>query len=100
MSGGSLDYAYEKVNDAADAVRRRAETSLHRAFAKHLDKVSAALRALEWMLSGGTSEGSEIEAIKACLPKGAVLKSCTEEAREALANLKAALAEAETEARE
>ena len=42
MSGGSLDYAYEKVNDAADAVRRRAETSLHRAFAKHLDRVSAA----------------------------------------------------------
>lgn len=91
MSGGSLDYACDKVRDAAEAVRRRAETPLHRAFAKHLEKVSDALHDLEWVLSGDKCEGDEIAVINACLPKGAVLKTCTDEAWEALANLRTAL---------
>lgn len=35
----------------------------------------------------------EVKAIKACLPKTAMLEHCTEEAREALENLQAVLAE-------
>ena len=94
MSGGSLDYAYEKVNNAVDAIRRHAETPLHYAFAKHLEKVSAALHDLEWTLSGDYGEGREIPAIEACISPTAVLEHCTGEAKLAIANLEVALAKA------
>jgi hypothetical protein len=97
MSGGSLDYVYDRVHDAAQAVRRRAETPLHRALANHLDKVSDALHDLEWVLSGDKSEGDEIPAIEACLSREFILEHATQEAREALANLEAALEKATAE---
>lgn len=71
MSGGSLDYVYYKVEEAASEVSRRAETPLQKAFAKHLESVAKALHDLEWMWSGDTSEGSEVKAIKECLGKQA-----------------------------
>lgn len=91
MSGGSLDYVYARVEDAAMNVASRAQTPLHRAFAMHLHKVAKALRDLEWMLSCDTAEGSEIEAIRAALPEGAELECATARAREALADLHTAL---------
>jgi len=94
MSGGSLDYVYVQVQDAADAIKGRAQTPLHRAFAKHLEKVSAALYALEWMLSGDTGEGSEVAAIEACLSRTAELEQCVKEAEWAAACLEVALAKA------
>lgn len=94
MSGGSLDYAYDKMNDIANQVKRRAETPLHRAFAKHLEKVATALRDLEWVLSCDYS--GEVDAIKACLPKDAILNHCIEEANQAAENLRAAIEEAKT----
>ena len=51
MSGGSLDYVYSRVEDAAMKVSAKAETTLHRAFAAHLHKVAKALKDMEWMLS-------------------------------------------------
>lgn len=48
MSGGSLDYAYSKVNYIADEVERQATTALQKAFVKHLRDVSEALHDLEW----------------------------------------------------
>jgi len=92
MSGGSLDYVYVQVQEAAETIRRRAETPLHRAFGKHLEKVSAALYALEWVFSGDTNIGSEAAAIQACLSKGAELEQCVEDARRALGELEIALA--------
>ena len=94
MSGGSLDYACWKVGEIAEHVRERAKTPLHRAFAKHLSAVSQALHDLEWMLSGDTGEGSEIEAIRAVLPKGAVLRSLIGEARTAKLELEEEIARA------
>ena len=91
MSGGSLDYCYSRVHDAALTILQRAESPTHRAFAAHLMKVSEALRAMEWMLSCDTSPGSEVAAIRAVLSEGAELEAATERAREALAELQSAL---------
>ena len=91
MSGGSLDYCYGRVQDAAHTILSRAESPTHRAFAAHLLKVSEALRAMEWMLSCDTSPGSEMAAIRAVLSEGAELEAATEQARKALAELESAL---------
>ncbi len=91
MSGGSLNYVYSSVEDAAMTVASRAETTLHRAFASHLHKVAKALKDLEWMLSYDTSPGSEEPAIRAVLHEGAEIEAATEQARRALADLEAAL---------
>ena len=91
MSGGSLDYCYSRVQDAASTILARAESPTHRAFAAHLLKVGEALRAMEWMLSCDTSPGSETAAIRAVLSEGAELDAATERALEALADLQSAL---------
>ena len=91
MSGGSLDYVYSRVEDAAMKVSAKAETTLHRAFAAHLHKVAKALKDMEWMLSCDTAEGSEEPAIRAVLHEGAEIEAATEQARKALADLEAAL---------
>jgi hypothetical protein len=57
MSGGSYDYAYHRINDLAIEVRKWANTenlspeakALRLRFAEHLDLVSEAAHALEWV---------------------------------------------------
>ena len=46
---------------------------------------------MEWMLSCDTSPGSELDAIRAVLSKGAELDAATERAHKALADLQFAL---------
>lgn len=96
MSGGSLDYACWKIEQIAGEIKDRARTPLHRAFAKHLMQCANAAHDLEWMLSGDISEGDEIAAIRAVLPKKAVLKQVIEEAHEAKRELEEELKNAET----
>lgn len=91
MSGGSLDYVYSRVEDAAMQAAARAETALHRAFANHLHKVAKALKDLEWMLSCDTSPGDEEASIRAVLHEGSEIEEATKQARKALADLEAAL---------
>lgn len=56
MSGGSYDYAFTKVADMAKDHRLwKSPCAYRRAFATHLLKVSAAMRAVEWEDSGDTS---------------------------------------------
>lgn len=83
MSGGSYDYLYSKIEDAANAVntRRNSMGPLRAAFAKHLLLVAAAMRDVEWVDSCDSSPGTEDAAIRACLAPGAELEA----AREALA---------------
>ncbi len=90
MSGGSLDYSYRQVSEAADRIRGAARP-LHRAFAEHLDLVSKAMHDLEWVMSCDTSPGSEDDAIRACLPADAeihearkMLEAAIETARKVL----------------
>ena len=91
MSGGSLDYVYSRVHEAAETIKMRAENVTHAAFAEHLAKVATALRAMEWMLSGDDGVGSEIEPIRAVLSDCAEIEAATDAARKALADLQALL---------
>ena len=91
MSGGSLDYVYSRVQDAAETIKMRAENVTHAAFAEHLAKVATALRAMEWMLSGDDGVGSEIEPTRAVLSDGAEIEAATAAARKALTDLQALL---------
>jgi len=68
MSGGSLDYVYFKVEEAAESVRARAEGNpLYLAFSDHLKLVATALHDIEWVLSSDTSPGDDTRAIERVL---------------------------------
>lgn len=70
MSGGSWDYLYNKVEDAAD--RLDGSTCEHRrAFGKLVAKVADALHAIEWVDSCDYAPNDEIEPIKKALGENA-----------------------------
>lgn len=56
MSGGSLDYVYSQVENAASQIKDRAENPLQESFADHLFKVARALKDLEWHYSCDTRD--------------------------------------------
>jgi hypothetical protein len=62
MSGGSLNYAYQHVDDAADAIQVKSE--LRKQFVAHLRLVAAALKDIEWVDSCDMGEGDEEAAIR------------------------------------
>lgn len=65
MSGGSWDYLYGRVRDAAE--RLQAEPSaLRQDLGRHVALVATALRAVEWLDSGDYGEEHEDE-IRPCL---------------------------------
>ena len=63
MSGGCLNYVYGKVEETAHRIEARSNKASHRAFAKHLLKVSEALHDIEWVFNGDYVAGEEEEAI-------------------------------------
>ena len=68
MSGGSLDYGQFKIDEIRGMIEARATgNSLHLAFAQHLGLVGEAVHELEWLYSGDTVEGDEVEAIEKVL---------------------------------
>jgi len=89
MSGGSLDYVYHRINDAVDTINSRPRlTPLHRAFSKHLEKVSKALHDLEWAYSGDYDNKDAEAAIRAVVGPQDEIVSAREEAEVAIRNLK------------
>lgn len=64
MSGGSLDYAYYKIEQAAYDCSRQADTPTLKIFAKYLLDVSKALHDVEWYLSGDIGIEQAEESIK------------------------------------
>lgn len=73
MSGGSLDYVYQKVMDAADEIDVRKDiTVLQKQFATHLRLVAIALHDLEWVYSDDYSPGDEVPAITRVLLRDSV----------------------------
>ena len=88
MSGGSYDYLYSRVEEAADALAGRNPTPTRRAFAAHLRLVAKAMHDIEWVDSCDYCDGDEDAAIRACIAPGA-------EVEQAAANLRAAIADAE-----
>ena len=87
MSGGSLDYVYSSVESVAREIETRAETTLQKAFAKHLDLVAKALHDLEWVYSSDYGPGDEEEAIKKCLSNEFVLSVLIGDAKRIRAEL-------------
>lgn len=87
MSGGSMNYLSMLVERA----EFHRDTVLRRAFSAHLEKVAAALHAIEWVDSGDSGPGDDDKAIRACLEDGAELLQATREARRAHDELIAAL---------
>lgn len=72
MSGGSYDYAYQRVNYFIDELEKnQGSDPLRIAFCEHLKKVSKAMHDIEWVDSGDYRDKGDHEAIKACLaPSG------------------------------
>jgi len=94
MSGGSLEYVYSRVEDAATTIRGWSSNPLHLAFATHLEKCAKALHDLEWVFSGDRGSGDEIEAIKAAISEQQVLDEAVKLAEDAREKLEAALLDA------
>ncbi len=67
MSGGSMNYLYSRIE--LDATFEQ-NTTLRKAFAKHLELVCKALHDIEWVDSADYGPGDEDEAIRACLHNG------------------------------
>jgi hypothetical protein len=94
MSGGSLDYAYYKIETLASEIRDRKEaTALHRAFASHLMKVAKAAHDIEWLYSGDYGPEGAVDSINACL--GDSKKAITEEIQKDLDKIKREITELE-----
>lgn len=82
MSGGSMNYLYRRVEDAADNIETGRDYDLYDdytprpvdpkrlAFAAHLRLVAKALHDIEWVDSGDCVPGDEHDAIDACLNGG------------------------------
>ena len=70
MSGGSLDYVYQKVQEAADRIKGD-DRPIYRAFGKHLELVADALHAVEWEYSCDYGKGDAEPNIKKVLEDSA-----------------------------
>lgn len=80
MSGGSYDYLFDKVEDAA----RRLLQDKHqtrKAFGRHLLLVSKALHDIEWVDSSDMDEGDDLESILKCITPNDVLEVTIEDAK-------------------
>lgn len=62
MSGGSYDYAYQKVEDMASSLSEQ-RSPLRRAFGAHLKLVAKAMHDIEWADSCDYKKGDERPAI-------------------------------------
>lgn len=65
MSGGSYDYAYLKVDEFANDLRKIQTDPRRAAFAQLLRLVASAMRDIEWVDSCDNGPGDEHEAIDA-----------------------------------
>lgn len=97
MSGGSYDYLYSKIEDAACEVNSRGRTRgpLRAAFAKHLVLVAEAMHQIEWVDSCDSAPGDEDEAIRACLAPGAEMAAARVALVDAMAEARAVLEQIE-----
>jgi hypothetical protein len=84
MSGGSMNYLYEKLEGASFSL----DTPERRAFCDHLKLVAKALHDIEWVDSCDYGPGDDTEAIRACLAPGAVLATEIKRAEEAAESLR------------
>jgi len=92
MSGGSYQYAYQRIQDMAEELQPT--TPLRQAFAEHLVKVAKACHHVEWVDSGDYKSGDEDQAIRDCLGQKAdllVLSAILRDAKRVQNELSAAI---------
>lgn len=74
MSGGSWNYLYQTMEDAADRLQNTSTEQEccedRRVLGVLLRKVANAMHAIEWVDSCDYSSGDEVEPIKACFEHG------------------------------
>jgi len=92
MSGGSLDYIYWKVEEAARSIRNRADdsrcdVSKLLAFADHLDKVAKALHDVEWTFSGDYDVDGFEKSVSAVVDKYPILEHTVKRAEKIMEDL-------------
>ena len=91
MSGGSMNYLYQRLEYDATFITNTPE---RRAFRKHLWLVAQCLKAIEWNDSGDGDHREEALLLE-CVGKASVVDAAIEQAKESLASLQAAIAKAE-----
>jgi hypothetical protein len=95
MSGGSLNYLYTTVEEAAMTIRQRSrQDPWFLAFADHLNLVAKALHDVEWALSFDYSTAQAYPAIQACVPSHADIRFLLAHAEETLHTLRVHLDQA------
>lgn len=86
MSGGSMDYLYSRVEDAARTLCS-SPLAYRRALGSRLLKVATALHNIEWVDSGDYGEGDDKKAIQVVLSSTAVLEELISNAEKLLGEL-------------
>lgn len=86
MSGGSWDYAYQRVQDVADRFRGSREAT-RRAFGEHLAKCAEVMRVVEWVDSGDSTSPADTDAIREVIGAGPIVAEIEAEARRLLAEV-------------
>jgi hypothetical protein len=89
MSGGSYNYFCYKVEEFTDSLK--CHTPLREAFRVHMQLISDACHAIEWVDSCDYGEGDEEDAIRACLQDDAEIGAAIGMAVEAMQKLEAAI---------
>lgn len=84
-----MNYLYSKVIDALYMIEHPLSPE-RRAFMVHLEKVSAALKAIEWNDSGDGAD-DENELIRACLADSQIVDAAIEHAQQAVNELQDAI---------
>lgn len=82
MSGGSFNYLFRDIQEAADILSDVSEPAYRRAFSEHLRKVAEAMQDVEWVDSGDMSPGADEKSIMECITPQDVLCASVERAVE------------------
>ena len=93
MSGGSWEYVYHHLDEAADKLSRSAKPE-RKALGKKMELMSKAMHDIEWTDSGDYDDDGDQLAIRAALGKDApalILTELIAEAKQAHANLAKAI---------
>jgi hypothetical protein len=90
MSGGSMDYLYQRVRDANFSLHTPERLALR----VHLLKLADVLRKVEWVDSGDSGPEQEADMIRECLAPTAVLESLVKQAEKIQDALHAEIARA------
>lgn len=93
MSGGSYEYVYIKIQEAASTLRSGHPHETHiTALADHLDRIASVMHDIEWADSCDTSWTPELdEAIRALLHPGAERAIAVDVTLRSIDTLRAAL---------